>query len=112
MDAKHSSEQSATSKWDKSVPEDYESQHTQATKIIIEDQVSQIVVDDAFSPFPVDPLVDDLEDEGNILRLRSIVVGAILGAVSNAANVYIGWYPTCSASIKRQIHGGLVMLTH
>lgn len=45
---------------------------------------------DMFEPFPVNPSLEAFQAEHNILRLRSIVVGAMLGGIINAANVYLG----------------------
>lgn len=47
----------------------------------------ELEVFDPFVPFPHDPGVPE---ENNILRIRSIVLGCILGALVNASNVYLG----------------------
>lgn len=60
----------------------------------IEDSTSHAFVDvqDIFLPFPTDDDDNVLEDETDILRIRSIFVGVLLGAVVNASNVYLGWF--------------------
>lgn len=54
-----------------------------------ESEDAQLIAD-LYSPFPVNPQLEANEDEDNILRIHAIVVGAILGGVVNAANVYLG----------------------
>ncbi|GKT97689.1 OPT oligopeptide transporter [Colletotrichum tofieldiae] len=53
-------------------------------------QSSELVMsDNLFDPFPTGDMPQE-EDETNILRIRSILLGAILGGIVNAANVYLG----------------------
>ncbi|KAH7169905.1 OPT oligopeptide transporter protein-domain-containing protein [Dactylonectria macrodidyma] len=47
-------------------------------------------IHDPYAPFADDLSIEILENEDNILRIRSLVVGIILGGVVNAANVYLG----------------------
>ncbi|KAK6330475.1 hypothetical protein TWF696_003366 [Orbilia brochopaga] len=42
---------------------------------------------DIYAPFPID---EGAREEGNILTVRAVVVGCILGALVNASNVYLG----------------------
>lgn len=44
---------------------------------------------DPFVPFPIDPLAP-VETHNQILTVRAIVVGCILGGLVNASNVYLG----------------------
>jgi len=59
---------------------------------------------DVFVPFPIE--LENLEDEDKILRMRSILVGAMLGGVVNAANVYLGM------SINSNLHYTCQKLKH
>ena len=50
--------------------------------------------------------LESLEDEDKILRMRSRLVGAVLGGVVNAANVYLG------ISINPNLHYTCQKLKH
>lgn len=64
------------------------------TTIDIQDGTSEFEppIVDPYVPLPDDPRPEATEDEDNILRIRAIFVGAILGGVVNAANLYLGTY--------------------
>ncbi|KAI9755230.1 MAG: Cu-binding protein [Chaenotheca gracillima] len=55
--------------------------------ISVDDEEEEPSVPDPFVPFPHDPGVPE---ETHILRVRSIVLGLICGALVNASNVYLG----------------------
>ncbi|RVD80561.1 uncharacterized protein DFL_008456 [Arthrobotrys flagrans] len=42
---------------------------------------------DVYAPFPID---ENAKEEGNILTIRALFVGCVLGALVNASNVYLG----------------------
>lgn len=49
------------------------------------------VESDPFVPFPDEPGIAD-EREGEILTVRAVVVGCVLGALVNASNIYLGGF--------------------
>lgn len=62
--------------------------HGKESPVLSDDRSEQSpAVLDPFIPFPQDPGVPE---EGNILRIRSLVLGSICGALVNASNVYLG----------------------
>lgn len=69
-----------------------------------EEQSETIVLgQDLFQPFPVDEELEQMEDEDNILRVRCIFVGAVLGGVVNAANLYLGTKHSCGILLFRSL---------
>lgn len=77
-------------------------------KILSQEADGAFTVQDPYVPLPVDFDLEMAEDEENILRIRSIFVGAMLGGVVNAANLYLGgclWSSTCPpCQVSEKMH--------
>ena len=58
---------------------------------VVDDFKAEVDVNhlDPYVPFPIDP---NAPEEGNILTVRAIFLGACLGALVNASNLYLGKY--------------------
>lgn len=73
--------------------------HSEPLELEEGDMESSIEVRDQYAPFPLnDSMI--AEDETKILRIRSMFVGVILGAVVNAANVYLGSSRSVRCSVE------------